>query len=47
MRTLGSVVVRDYMQTQVVTFTADMEVMAAINEVANTGFQGPRTAFQT
>lgn len=40
MRTLGSVVVRDYMQTQVVTFTPDMEVMTAINELVKHRISG-------
>ncbi|TXH05579.1 MAG: CBS domain-containing protein [Nevskiaceae bacterium] len=40
MRTLGSVVARDYMETQVVTFTPDMEVMTAINELVKHGISG-------
>jgi CBS domain-containing protein len=40
MRTLGSVVVRDYMQTQVVTFTPDMEVMTAINDLVKHRISG-------
>ncbi len=40
MRTLGSVVVRDYMQTQVVSFTPDMEVMTAINELVKHRISG-------
>lgn len=40
MRTLGTVVVRDYMQTQVVTFTPDMEVMTAINELVKHRISG-------
>lgn len=40
MRTLGSVVARDYMETQVVTFTPDMEVMTAINDLVKHGISG-------
>lgn len=40
MRTLGSVVARDFMETQIVTFTADMEVMTAINELVKNGISG-------
>jgi CBS domain-containing protein len=40
MRTLGSVVARDYMETQVVTFTPDMEVMTAINDLVKHNISG-------
>jgi CBS domain-containing protein len=40
MRTLGSVVVRDFMATQVVTFTPDMEVMTAINDLVKHNISG-------
>jgi CBS domain-containing protein len=40
MRTLGSVVVRDFMATQIVTFTPDMEVMTAINELVKHSISG-------
>jgi CBS domain-containing protein len=40
MRTLGSVVVRDFMATQIVTFTPDMEVMTAINDLVKHNISG-------
>jgi len=40
MATLDTVHVRDYMTTELVTFTPDMEVMAAINQLVKHGIAG-------
>jgi CBS domain-containing protein len=40
MATLDSVQVKDYMNTQLVTFRPDMEVMAAINQMVKHGLSG-------
>ncbi|MDI3258632.1 MAG: CBS domain-containing protein [Sinobacteraceae bacterium] len=40
MATLDSVKVRDYMTTKLITFTPDMEVMAAVNLLVKHGISG-------
>ncbi|HEX4872616.1 MAG TPA: CBS domain-containing protein, partial [Nevskiaceae bacterium] len=40
MASLDSVTVRDYMATRLVTFSPDMEVMAATHQLVKTGHSG-------